>query len=127
MNVNFLLNVVTEIKNGRLGTDICSKLVDSYQYLHYNSCHEEHIKKIIICSQTLRLRKICSERKDLKSHVEDLKGWFLRRCYPQQVAKEQVDRALRLPLKRDIQKNKNANDIPLATEFAGQSGVLRTF
>ena len=104
MKVNFLLNVVTEIKNGRLGTDICPKLVDSYQYLHYNSCHEEHIKKIIICSQTLRLRKICSERKDLKSHVEDLKGWFLRRCYPQQVAKEQVDRALRLPLEQDTQK-----------------------
>ena len=42
MKVNFL-NVVTEIKNGRLSTDLCSKLVDSYQYLHYNSCDEEHI------------------------------------------------------------------------------------
>ena len=38
MKVNFL-DVVTEIKNGRLSTDLCSKL-DSYQYLHYNSCHE---------------------------------------------------------------------------------------
>ena len=45
MKVNFL-DVVTEIKNGRLTTDLCSKLVDSYQYLHYNSCHEEHIKKL---------------------------------------------------------------------------------
>ena len=40
------------------------------------------------------LRKICSERKDLKSHVEDYKGWFLRSCYPQQVPKEQLDRTL---------------------------------
>ena len=103
MKVNFL-NVVTEIKNGRLSTDLCSKLVDSYQYLHYNSCYEGHIKQIIIYSQILRLRKICSERKDLKSHVEDLKGWFLRRCYPQRVAKEQVDRVLRLPLEQDTQK-----------------------
>ena len=38
MKVNFL-DVVTEIKNGRLSTDLCSKL-DSYQYLQYNSCHE---------------------------------------------------------------------------------------
>ena len=55
-------------------TDLYSKPVDNHHYLHYNSCHAEHIKKSIICSQTLRLRKICSEKKDLKSHVEDLKG-----------------------------------------------------
>ena len=39
MKVNFL-EVVTEIKNGRLSIDLCSKLVDSYQYLQYNSCHK---------------------------------------------------------------------------------------
>ena len=74
-------------------------------------------KKIIIYSQTLRLRKICSERKDLKSHVEDLKGWFLRRRYPQRVAREQVDRVLRLPLEHETQKNKNKNGIPLAITY----------
>ena len=45
MKVNFL-DVVTEIKNGRLSTELSYKLADSYQYLHYNSCHREHIKKI---------------------------------------------------------------------------------
>ena len=44
MQVNFL-DVVIKIKNGRLSTERCSKLVDSYQSLHYNSCQEEHIKK----------------------------------------------------------------------------------
>ena len=39
MKVNFL-EVVTETKNGRISIDLCSKLVDSYQYLQYNSCHE---------------------------------------------------------------------------------------
>ena len=39
MKVNSL-GVLTEIKNERLSTDHCSKLVDSYQYLQYNSCHE---------------------------------------------------------------------------------------
>ena len=61
---------------------------------------------MIIYSQTLRLRKICSERKGLKSHLEDLKRWFLSSCYPQGVAKEQVDRVLRLPLKHDTQEIK---------------------
>ena len=45
MKVDFL-DVVTEIKNGRLSTDLSYKLVDSYQYPHYSSCHEEHIKKL---------------------------------------------------------------------------------
>ena len=73
MKVNFL-DVVIKIKNERLSTDLYSKPVDSHQYLHYNSCHAEHIKKSIIYSQTLRLRRICSGRKGLKSHVKDLKG-----------------------------------------------------
>ena len=43
MEVNFL-DVVIKIKNKILRTDLCSELVDSYQYLHFNSCHEEHTK-----------------------------------------------------------------------------------
>ena len=43
MEVNFL-DVVIKIKNKILRTDLCSELVDSYQYLHFSSCHEEHTK-----------------------------------------------------------------------------------
>ena len=117
MKVNFL-NVVIKIKNGRISTDLYSKPVDSHQYLHYNSCHPEHIKKSIIYSQTLRLRRICSERKDLKSHVRDLKGWFLRRGYPQQIIEEQVDRAFRLPLENDTQQNKMENGMALVVTYS---------
>ena len=117
MKVNFL-DVVIKIKNGRLSTDLYSKPVDSHQYLHYNSCHPEHIKKSIIYSQTLRLRRICSEKKDLKSHVRDLKGWFLRRGYPQRIIEEQVDRAFRLPLENDTQQNKMENDIALVVTYS---------
>ena len=38
-------------------------------------------------------------------------------CYPQRVAKDQVDRMLRLPLEHDTQKNKNGNGIPLAITY----------
>ena len=44
-NVNFF-DVVIKIKNGRLSTDLYSKPVGSYQYLHYTSYHADHIKKI---------------------------------------------------------------------------------
>ena len=66
----------------------------------------------------MRLRRICSERKDLKSHVRDLKGWFLRRGYPQRIIEEQVDRAFRLPLKNDTQQNKMENGIPSVVTYS---------
>ena len=74
-------------------------------------------KKSIIYSEALRLRRICSERKDLKSRVKDLKGWFLRRGYLQRIVEEQVDRAFRLPLKHDTQQNKMENGIPLVITY----------
>ena len=50
-------------------------------------------------------------------------------CYPQRVAKDQVDRMLRLPLEHDTQKNKNANGISLAitcnTAFRNLSMTLQ--
>ena len=122
MKISFL-GVVTEIKNGRLSTDLSFKLVDSYQYLHYKSCHEEHLKNYHLQSN-FRLRKICLERKVLKSHVENLKGWFLRRCYPQWVAKEKVDKVLRLPLEHDTQKNKNTNGLALAITYMPHLGFI---
>ena len=45
MKINFL-DVVIKIKNGSLSIDLYSKPVDSHQYLHYNSCHAEHIKNL---------------------------------------------------------------------------------
>ena len=116
MKVNFL-DVVIKIKNGRSNTDLYSKPVDSHQYLHCNSCQAEQIKKSIIYSQTLRLWRISTEIKDLKSHVKDLKRWLLRRGYPQRIVEEQRDRVFRLPLKHDTQQNKIESGIPLVVTY----------
>ena len=66
----------------------------------------------------MRLRRRCSERKDLKSHVRDIKGWFLRRGYPQQIIEEQVERAFRLPLENDTQQNKMENGMALVVTYS---------
>ena len=50
--------------------------------------------------------RVFSEKKDLKFHVEDHKGWLLRRGDTQRVVEEQVDRAFRLSLEHDTQQNK---------------------
>ena len=116
MKVNFL-DVVIKINNERLSTDLYSKPVDSHQYLHCNSCHVEHIKKSIIYCQTLRLRRVCSEIKDLKSHPKDLEGWLLGRGYPQWIVEEQMDRTFRLPLKHDTHQIKIESGIPLIVTY----------
>ena len=50
--------------------------------------------------------RVFSEKRDLKFHVEDHKGWLLRRGDTQRVVEEQVDGAFRLSLEHDTQQNK---------------------
>ena len=67
------LGMVIKIKEGKIITDLYCKPTDCHQYFHYDLCHARHIKRSIIFSQTLRLKRICSEKNDLNVHVEDLK------------------------------------------------------
>ena len=50
------------------------------------------LKKSIIFSQTLRLKRICYQKSDLFSHVKEPKNWFRKRGYPVKVISEQVNR-----------------------------------
>ena len=92
--INFL-DVAIKIKEGKIITDLYCKPRDGHQYLHYNSCHADLIKRSIIFSQTFQLKRVCSEKNDLNMHVEDLKIWFCKRGYPGNLIKEQVKNALR--------------------------------
>ena len=89
------LGVAIKLTNGKIVTDLYYKPTDSYQYLHHDSCHAEHIKRSIIFSQTLRLDRICSQKSYVDSHVKELKNWFSKRGYQAKVISEQVNRALR--------------------------------
>ena len=58
-SINFLdLNVKLNI--GKLTTSVYIKPADLHQYLHYRSCHRDHIKRwSIFYSQTLRASRLC--------------------------------------------------------------------
>ena len=105
-----------KIKEGKIITDLYCKPTDGHQYLHYDSCHADHIKRSIIFSQTLRLKRICSEKNDLNVHVEDLKTWFRKRGYPDYLIKEQVEKALRLT-PSDENNSKKVNGVPLVVTY----------
>ena len=45
-----LSDLVIKPTDGKIITDLYCKPTDSHQYLHYDSCHAEHIKRSIIFS-----------------------------------------------------------------------------
>ena len=61
--VNFL-DVVVEIDACQLISSPFFKLTDCHQYLHYESLHPAHVKRSIVYSQGLRIKRICSRKKD---------------------------------------------------------------
>ena len=109
-----LLDLVIKIKEGRIITDLYCKPTDDHQYLHYDSRHTDHIKKLIIFSQILHDLNVHGE--DLNVHVEDLKTWFRKRGYPDYLIKEQVEKALRLT-PSDENNNKKVNGVPLVLTY----------
>ena len=72
--------------------DLYFKETDRHQYLHYQSSHPKHIKKSIVYSQALCLKRNCTIENDFNLHLVDMKEWFLARGYPERVVKEQMKR-----------------------------------
>ena len=85
------MDLLIKLADGKILTDIYCKYTDSHQYLHHDSCHERYIN---FC-QTLQLKRICSQKSDIDSHVKVLKNWFSKRVYPEKVISEEANRALR--------------------------------
>ena len=115
--INFL-DVVINIKEGKITTNLFCKHTDGHQYLHYDFCHAEHIKRSIVFSQTLRLKRLCF-KKNLHSNVENLKEWFRKRGYPEQLIKNQVARAFHSASNNSANNSKREKEagIPLVTTY----------
>ena len=77
---------------------------DRHQYLHYSSSHPEHTKRSIIYSQTLRLKRLCSLEKDFKEKLSEMKSWFLKREYPEQIIDCEMEKV-------KFRKNKSKSEI----------------
>ena len=86
-------------------------LLSLHQYLQYDSCHVEHIKRSIVVSQTLRLRRKCSEENDFDSNVENLQECSRKRVYPEQFIKEIVACALQSACHNSPNNNKQEKEI----------------
>ena len=91
--ISFLdLKVISS--NGRLMTSLYSKPTDCHQYFHYKSSYPEHTKRFITYSQTLGVKRICSQESDFKEHSSKLKSWFLERDYPEIIIDAEMKKVL---------------------------------
>ena len=68
------------------------KPTDSHQYLHYDSCHAEHVQRSIAFSQTLRLERIWYQKSNLDSHIKELKNWLSKKSYPEKIIRHHMKR-----------------------------------
>ena len=57
-----ILDLVIKLTDGKIFTDLYCKSADGHQCLHYDSCHAEHIKRSIIFSQTLQLKRFALKK-----------------------------------------------------------------
>ena len=97
--INFL-DVIVKKEKDEFVIDLYCKATHCHQYLHYDSCHPDHMKKSSIYIQGLRIKRLCSDGHKLQKHLENLKNWFCERGYPGGLIDEQLQR-----VKRRAEKN----------------------
>ena len=68
------LDLKEKLSKGCLTTDLHFKDTDWHQDLHFNSSHPDHTKRSIICSQALRLTKMCTFENDFLRHRDKMKS-----------------------------------------------------
>ena len=84
------LDIKVSLRNGKVYTDVYVKPTDCHQYLHYLSAHPYRTKTSVVFSQTLRISNLCSSEKDFESHKDEMKSWFRKREYPEDMISSQM-------------------------------------
>ena len=104
----------------QLCTKVYHKPTDAYAYLHYSSCHPNHVKNNIPFGQFSRIRRICTYIEDFKSQSSTLKRKLLARGYPFKLINQAYQKALLLnrdDLLKDKEPSEPKHNIILTTTF----------
>ena len=84
-NVTFLDEDISKNRDDILDTSVHVKTTNNHQYIEYSSCHPVSCKTGIPFSQTKRYRRIISDDETFEKELENLKSYFLKRNYPDQL------------------------------------------
>ena len=118
-SINFLDTTVSITKENTIKTTIYKKPTDRKAYLHAKSYHPRRTKEAIAYSQSLRIRRICSDRIDYQSESEQLLKELVERGHEEKCTKSRIDKAKgldRLELLQYKDKTRNSR-IPLVITY----------
>ena len=87
------LDVTLSVCGRSIVYDLYCKPTDCHQFLHYQSCHADHIKNSIVYSSALRIKKRCSDQHKFEHHLSELEVWFKDRGYPKNLIQSQISRS----------------------------------
>ena len=107
------LDLSVKLSQGKLETDLHIKPTDRHQYLHYS--HSGHTKRSIVYCQTLRVSRICYHEADFRKHTTEMKSWFLKRSYPNDVIQKKMKKLS--SLKYHLPERDNTKGVQLVVTY----------
>ena len=90
------LDIKLSLRNSKVFTHLYIKPTEHHQYLHYLSAHPYHTKKSDVFHQTLRISRLCSSEKDFEDHKEEMKSWFRKKEYPENLIRSEMNKVFKL-------------------------------
>ena len=114
------LDTRVHLTDGKIGTDLQVKPMDTHQDHQIDSCHPQHCKSSIPYSQALCLWRICLEKKHLQKWTRELKKHLLKWGYREQQLNKEIHRALTILRENCLQIHPNQEKsarIPLVVTY----------
>ena len=109
------------VKNNKVHTKLSRKKTDRQIFLNINSEHPKSLKNSIPYSQALRIKRICSNKKDFDHHLRELRERFLKQGYDQELVDEQLEKVDKLvrddPLQEKDQEQQDPKRTPLILTY----------
>ncbi|GFS15170.1 hypothetical protein ElyMa_004925400 [Elysia marginata] len=106
---------MVSLQNNTLHTDLDSKPTDTFDYLHWSSCHPFHTKSNIPYSLAFRLIRICSCEETLTRRLTELTEHLKRpEGHTQSQRNTKIYSHTETPLARDTKKK---NRIPFVITY----------
>ena len=103
-------------KRRQIETDLYCNPTDCHQFLDFNFAHPIHIKKSIVYSQGLRIKRLRSSNIAFENHFGSLKGWFQNRGYPKTLVDNQLKRVTETR-QTSNQTYKRGSGVPLVLTY----------
>ena len=86
------------------------KPTDRHQYLYFSSARPNRTKCSLVFSQTLRMRRLCSNHRDLEWSKKKMRSWFVKREYSEKLIDSEITK-VKFNIKETNRMNKRKNGV----------------